>query len=304
MKVVDAKVERVGDFKARLGEGVIWSETMSAVLWVDVSGQKVLRTDPSTGVTEAWSMSEVTPSVIPCADGAMLVGQKQGMVRFDPTTGLIEPFVAIEADDPTTRTNDAACDLEGRLLVGTMRLPEYGLEPVGSLYQLTGDGTTRIVDSNLIVLNGVAFDPACTTLYWSDTFPPRRQIWRAPYDCTTGRLGEKEAFAQLEEYMGRPDGGTVDAEGCYWVAAVWGWQLLRFTPAGKLDLVVRIPVQRPTKLAFGGPDYKTMFVTSFSEGPPEDMARIQPLAAVAQPLAGFLLAVDVGIQGFPSAPFK
>jgi sugar lactone lactonase YvrE len=88
----------------------------------------------------------------------------------------------------------------------------------------------------------------------------------------------------------------VDADGCYWVAAVWGWQLLRFTPQGVLDLAVRLPVQRPSKLAFGGPDLKTIFITTISDG-------LAPEAAAQQPLAGHLLAIDLGIQGLPSALF-
>lgn len=132
--------------------------------------------------------------------------------------------------------------------------------------------------------------------YWADTYLTKRQIWRARYDVATGQIREKRPFAQLPEALGRPDGAAVDADGCYWVAAVWGWQLLRYTPYGELDLAVRLPVQRPSKLCFGGPDLKTIYVTSISDGLGED-------APQTQPLAGRLLAIDVGIQGLPPVRF-
>ena len=63
---------------------------------------------------------------------------------------------------------------------------------------------------------------------------------------------------------GRPDGGTVDADGCYWMAGVSGWQVYRITPAGKVDMVIDMPVEKPTKPMFGGPGLDTLYVTSLS----------------------------------------
>jgi L-arabinonolactonase len=153
------------------------------------------------------------------------------------------------------------------------------------------------VDSGLYIPNGIAFSPDGGIVYWADTYMSRRQIWQARRDRTTGEIGEKQPFVTLPEKLGRPDGAAVDAAGCYWVAAVWGWQLLRYTPSGELDLAVRLPVQRPTKLAFGGPDLKTIYITSISDGLGDD-------AAQAQPLAGHLLAINLGIKGLPSARFR
>lgn len=295
MRVVTPPVERVGSTKATLGESAFWHAERNAVLWVDIFGRRVFSTDAASGETKAFRFPDQTAFVQPARDGSWLVGQRDGILRLDPASGTSEPFAAVEADDPTTRTNDAACDRQGRLLVGTMRqVPDHELAPVGSLYRVAGDGRAMPLDSGLYIPNGIAFSPDGRTAYWADTFKTRRQIWQAPYDPSTGETGPKRPFVQLSEAMGRPDGATVDASGCYWVAAVWGWQLLRFTPSGELDLVVRLPVQRPTKLAFGGRDLRTIYVTSAAEGieDPE-----------AQPLAGHLLALDIGIDGLPPAIF-
>lgn len=297
MRRLSPKVERVGETRARLGEGALWLAEDQAVLWVDILGRQVHRSDPASGRTESWDFAEQAAFAQPADDGSWLVGQQRGILRLDPRSGQREDFAAIEAGDPTTRTNDAACDRQGRLIVGTMRIPEHGLEPVGSLYQMSGRQAARSIDSGLYIPNGIAFSPGGTTAYWADTFKTRRQIWHAPYDPATGEVGEKAPFVQLPEAQGRPDGAAVDAEGCYWVAAVWGWQLLRYTPAGKLDLAVQLPVQRPSKPAFGGTAMDTIFITTISDGLVDDDLR-------RQPLAGHLLAVNVGIAGLPSTAFR
>jgi sugar lactone lactonase YvrE len=296
LRTLSPKVERIGHISARLGEGAFWLADAQALLWVDILGRQVHRTDPASGRSESWDFPEQTAFVQPADDGSWLVGQERGILRLDPRSGQREDFAALEADDPTTRTNDAACDPAGRLLVGTMRLPEHGLEPVGALYRLAGRQAPQRLDRGLYIPNGIAFSPEGTTAYWADTFKTRRQVWRASYDPAGGEVSEKVPFVQLSEDLGRPDGAAVDAAGCYWVAAVWGWQLLRYTPAGALDLAVRLPVQRPTKLAFGGPSLSTIFVTSASDGLGAEELK-------GQPLAGHLLALDVGIEGLPGTPF-
>ncbi|HET8728950.1 MAG TPA: SMP-30/gluconolactonase/LRE family protein [Alphaproteobacteria bacterium] len=297
MRVLTPRIDCIGEAKAALGESACWCEEDGALLWVDISGRKVLRTEAGSGRTDEWRLPEATGFVQPADDGTWLVGQERGILRLDPATRGTEEFLALEADDPTTRTNDAGCDPAGRLLVGTMRMSRFEMEPAGALYRIAERGRVETLDTGLYIPNGIAFSPGGDTAYWADTYQTLRQIWRVPYDAATGRFGDKEPFVQLPEALGRPDGAAVDVDDCYWIAAARGWQLLRYTPSGELDLSVRLPVQRPTKLAFGGTDLKTIFVTSISEGLGED-------AAETQPLAGRLLAFDIGYQGLPPTRFR
>jgi sugar lactone lactonase YvrE len=293
-RVLTPSIERVGDTKALLGESVYYDPARNTLHWVDIPGQAVLSTDASTGKTEHFSFPQQTGFVQPCSDGTVLVGQADSIQRFDPRTGEAGAFIEMEPDDPSTRTNDAACDPNGRLIVGTMRPAPQGAtpDPVGNLYLIDGKGAKTRLLSGLSILNGLALSPDGRTLYLADT--PRRIVWRADYDPETGHMAERRVFAELAGSLGRPDGAAVDAEGCYWVASVWGWQLLRYTPRGELDLVVRLPVERPTKLAFGGRDHRTIYVTS---------ASIHLTDPESQPLAGRLIALDVGIAGLPANVF-
>lgn len=294
MRVLTPAVEAIGDAKALLGESVFYDPASNTLHWVDIPGHALLSTDASDGRTKRFPFPEPAGFTQPCSDGQLLVGQADSIQRFDPRTEAATTFIKIEPDDPTSRTNDAVCDHNGRLIAGTMRSAPQGTtpDPVGNLYRIDGGGAKSCLLSGLSIPNGLAFSPDGRTLYLADT--PRRTVWKAGYDPETGLPGERCVFVELSESQGRPDGAAVDAEGCYWVAAVWGRQLLRYTPRGDLDLVVRLPVERPTKLAFGGPDHRTIYVTS---------ASIHLTDPENQPFAGRLIALDVGITGLPASPF-
>lgn len=287
-------VEAIGGEKALLGESVFYDPAANRLHWVDIPGRALLSTDASTGKTDRFPFPQQCGFVQPCDDGTLLVGQADSILRFDPGTGTTSTFIEIEPNDPTTRTNDAVCDPKGRLIVGTMRPAAQGVtpDPIGNLYLIDGEDTKTRLLSGLSIPNGLAFSPNGRTLYLADT--PKRIIWQADYDPETGQMGEHRIFTELSETQGRPDGAAVDMEGCYWVAAVWGWQLLRYTPRGELDLVVRLPVQRPTKLAFGGSDCGTIYVTSASTNLTDPQK---------QPFAGRLIALDVGVAGLPANKF-
>jgi len=297
MQIVTPHVEKIGSYRARLGESVVWSARDDALLWVDIEAGRVLQTDLSSGATTFRAFPQQTGFVHPTSDGTWLVGQHDKVISYNPSAERAEPFVTLEPEDLGNRTNDATCDRAGNLWVGTMNLPGADdFRPTGSFYRIDGAGAVSTLDTGLYIPNGVAFSPDGTVAYWADTYKTRRVVWQADYDAATGRVGRKSVFFQLDEAQGRPDGATVDAAGCYWIAAVRGWQLLRFTPGGELDLVVRLPVERPTKLAFGGSDLNTIFISTIS-------AELAPDAPSRQPLAGHLLAIDLGIEGLPTCEF-
>jgi sugar lactone lactonase YvrE len=296
MRRLEPRVERVGSHTARLGESAVWDEREEALLWVDITGRKVLRTRPGSGETESWDFPEMTGFVHPADDGTWLVGQHDGILKFDPATGESNTFTQLEPSGSGNRTNDAGCDRQGRLWVGTMPLPQTGLSPVGNMYRVESDGSTAMIARGLTIPNGIAFSPDGLTAYWADTLVTPHQVWRADYDADSGTPQGKETFVVLPDDGARPDGAAVDAAGCYWLAAVRGSQLLRFTPEGELDLAVSLPVSRPSKIAFGGPDLKTIFVTSIREG-------LTPESQASEPLAGALLALDLGIEGLPVTRF-
>jgi L-arabinonolactonase len=164
--------------------------------------------------------------------------------------------------------------------------------PPGRLYRLDGRGMTTVL-AGLTTPNSLCWSPDGTTMYFSDS--PKRVIWAFPYDPATGEIGERRVFTEIEAPM-VADGGTVDSEGFLWSANYHGWRVTRFAPDGKVDRVVELPAAQITCCAFGGPDLSTLFITSATQN-------LDPEALARQPMAGALLAVDVGVAGLPETPF-
>jgi sugar lactone lactonase YvrE len=84
----------------------------------------------------------------------------------------------------------------------------------------------------------------------------------------------------------------MDAEGCYWVAMFEGQRVLRLSPDGAVVREVELPVRCPTMPCFGGPDLKTLYITTAREKRPA-------AELIAQPFAGCVLALDVDVPGLP-----
>ena len=112
-----------------------------------------------------------------------------------------------------------------------------------------------------------------------------------------GAIRTQRVFVNAEGHPGRPDGSTVDADGCLWNAEYAGGRLVRYTPSGKVDRVIEMPVTQPSSCSFGGPRLDVLYVTSATQ-------RLTPDQLARQPLAGGLFAVHVGVNGLPEPAFK
>lgn len=292
------KVDCVLDAKARVGEGAVWDDREQALYWVDIEGPTLRRFDPATGEDLSWPM----PSRIGCfaireASG-FVVALEDGFHLFDPTAAEGRQFSHVydpEPDKPNNRFNDGTTDPRGRFLAGTM--PMGPREPEGALYRLNPELQVDILVTGLRVTNGCAFSPDGSVFYFSDSEASVRTIWACDHDLDTGALSNRRVFFDTKDLPGRPDGGAMDADGCYWMAGVGGWQLVRITPEGEVDTVVDMPVERPTKIAFGGRELDTLYVTSIGES-------ASPGAETKQPQAGGLFALTVpGVRGLPTWRF-
>ena len=289
-------VDCVLDAKAKLGEAAMWDEQDAALWWVDIEGCSLNRLDPTTGRNQAWPM----PARIGCfafrEAGGFLVALENGFHFFDTATGTLEAIVDPEADKPGNRFNDGTPDPAGRMIAGTM--PMGPREPVAALWRLWPDRRCERLVDHLRVSNGCAFSPDGGTFYYADSEASVRSIFACDYDVESGAVGPARLFADTAGMPGRPDGGTIDADGCYWMAGVGGWQLVRFTPDGRVDQVIEVPVEKPTKIAFGGPSLETFYVTSIGEG-------LTPGTESRQPHAGGIFALRVpGVQGLPVPRFR
>ena len=146
----------------------------------------------------------------------------------------------------------------------------------------------------LIVSNGLAWNADGTTMFHSDS--KGQIVWTYDYDPATGTVGDRRVLARPTEEIGRPDGAAVDVEGYYWSSGISAGVLNRWAPDGSLDRSIPLPVSNPTCPCFGGPDLRTIYVTSLRHDLPADVL-------AAKPASGGIVALQVDVAGVPVARF-
>lgn len=282
-------VDCVLDIKAGLGECPVWCPEEKALYWVDIYAGRLNRFTPETGANRVWTLPEPIGSFALCRDGAILLALKSGLWRYDLETQQRTSLARPEAQLRRNRLNDGRCDRQGRFWIGSMEDPVNPKQSQGSLYRFDADHRCTLAVSGLYVANGLAFSPDGRILYHSDSFAAVRTIWAWDLDPDEGVITNRRVFVDTHGMPGRPDGGAVDADGCYWMAANDGWEIVRFTPDGRVDRRIKLPVAKPSMLAFGGPKLGIIYITS-----------IRPSSGLAeQPMAGSLFAVEAGVTGLP-----
>ena len=286
-------VQLLLDAGALLGESPVWHAAEARLYWVDIDARKIHRTDPATGTDEVMELTEQVGCIAPRADGGLVAALENGCALIDDWGAAPRPFgAAVLADKPHQRFNDGRVDAAGRLWVGSLTSDKAN--PAATLYRLDPDGSLTEIFGQLTTSNGAAFSPDGRTFYHADT--PTHAIRAYDVDPAAGTLGRGRIFHQFEDGGGRPDGAAVDAEGCYWSALWDGWRIVRLSPAGELIQTVDLPVQRPTMLAFGGPDLKTAFVTSAGKN-------LTDAERKAQPHAGGVFSFRVDAPGLAQQMF-
>jgi sugar lactone lactonase YvrE len=285
-----AEFEVAGGARAELGEGPRWDAASQSLLWVDIPARLVHRYDPATGTDTTQQVGDVVSLALPRRRGGVVVGLPDGVHLLDAERSPL--IAAIDAEQAGTRTNDGACDAAGRLWVGTMALDERS--PLGALYRVDADLDLTRVLSGTTISNGLGWSPSGRSFYFVDS--PTRRIDVFDFDPKTGALEHRRPLAAVDVEGAVPDGLSVDAEGGVWVALHGGWGLRRYSPEGELTAIVDLPVALVTSCCFGGPDLRDLYVTTRREG-------LAAADAAAQPLAGALLRLDVGVAGLPTHAF-
>ena len=268
----------------------MWVERAAALYWVDIHGRAIFRRDDQ-GAIERWPTPFRVGSLAPRASGCFIAGTDQGLAVIDPGAGRFDIIDQPEADLPGNRFNDGKVDRHGRFWTGTMDDRESSA--TGTLYRVGADCEWTPVDGGYRVTNGPAFSPPGDILYHNDS--ARRVTYAFDLD-RDGNATNRRVFATYRDDEGYPDGMTVDAEACLWVAFWDGWCVRRYLPTGECVGKIELPVARPTSCAFGGPGLDRLFITSASIG-------LNQAARAAQPQAGGLFMATPGVSCIAEIPF-
>jgi L-arabinonolactonase len=286
------QVRRIGDTIDILGEGPVWDVQEQAFYWLDIRGCLVRRYDWSSGRTQSWTLPEMVGSLAIRERGGLLLAMRSSISFFDPATGALERVAAPEAGRENMRFNDGKCDRQGRFWAGTMN--DVVREPSGTLYRLDPQRGCVAQFNGLRTPNSLAWSPDGRIMYFADS---RSQVIHAyPYEPATGELGAPRVFHTVEP-PAIPDGATVDAEGFVWSALYGGSRVVRIAPDGRVDRTIELPVEQPTSCQFAGPNLDVLFITTARQ-------RLTQEQLAQQPLAGALLAADVGVRGLPETRYR
>jgi sugar lactone lactonase YvrE len=275
-----------------LGESPMWCPRERVLYWVDIRAPALRRFDPATGAAAQWALPDLCGAVVLAADKRVLLAMRTGVFAFDPAANQLEALVAPEPEALGNRLNDSKCDRRGRLWTGTMR--DYGLATTGSLYRVTPDLACERMLSGITVPNALSWSPDERTLYFADTRDGRIRAYA--FDPDEGRLGAMRILLESDVLPGKPDGATVDADGCVWNARYRGGCVVRITPQGQVDRIIEVPATQVTACAFGGDDLRTLFITTARQ-------RLTPEELELQPRAGALFSVRLDVCGLPEPRF-
>ena len=291
--------ELVLDAKNGVGESPVWHSGEQALYWVDIVARKLCRWEAASSDVRFWDAPEMPACIAPLGNaGGWIVGMETGVFALQPQvdgavhSALLAPVThALKG----MRFNDGRCDRQGRFLAGTMLMNMAAAAPVGQVYRYEPSGALTSLVDGLITPNGMAFSPDGRTMYLSDSHPSVQLVWAFDYDTATGTPSNRRVFANMNLLPGRPDGAAVDGDGCYWICGNDAGLIHRFTPAGKLDRSLAVPVKKPAMCAFGGAGLDILFVTSI---------RPEGIDLSDQPLAGGVFALRPGVRGLPEPALR
>ena len=290
------EVELLVDSGTLLGECPVWDVKENVLYWIDIDGHKINCYDPSSCNNETRKLPFKAGSLAIRKQGGLLLAMSNGFYNYDFTNEILESRECDpEPDRKDNRLNDGRCDPEGRFWVGSMNdLRRIQGQYEGNLYCYHPDGECVSQNLPVGVANGLAFSPDERYMFFADTM--RETVWRFDYDKDQGKIRNQQVFLNLKNLSGKPDGACVDADGCYWLAHIYGWKVARYTPEGKLDREIQLPFPKPSMCAFGGSKLDTLFITSISTKHDKSNGE--------KKYAGGLFAVNPGVSGIPEPNFS
>ncbi len=279
-RIVSADAEVLGTGYI-VAEGPLWWKEDSSLLFSKVRGSRRWKWSEAEGVTLVEEPTNNANGLtrdrqgrlVMCEGGARRVSQ----VEHD---GSITVIASNYHGRRLNRPNDVVVKSDGTIYFTDPGgpAPETDLDFAG-VYRVSADlGTINLLVRDFVLPNGLAFSPDESVLYINDSqgllvrddMMFRSQGRIDAFDVrATGMLANRRVFHELRgELSGIPDGMKVDVEGnvyCTGPGGVWV-----IDPAGKHLGTILTEVEHTTNMAWGGDDWKTLFITTF-----ETLARVQ-----------------------------
>ena len=283
--------ELASKLECDVAEGPFWDDSEQQLYFVDIVNKQIKIFSSSSTPVETIQFNQEISAVFLDQKSDLIVAVRDGI--FAATRdGVLETSLApIELEDTSIRTNDAKCDANGRMWVGTMA---FDFTPgAAALFRFDSKVLKEVVP-DLTVSNGIGWSLDKKTMYFIDS--PTKRVDSFDFDIESGELGNRRPFLLLSDLDAFPDGLTTDEDGGVWVALFGGGEVRRFDAQGTLTHIVEIPVKQVTSCCFGGADMSELYITTAQNGMDSD-------SLIRQPLAGSLFRAKTAFKGSKSNRF-
>jgi gluconolactonase len=252
-------------------EGTLWLDSKGVLLFsgmnTSASGtpatvnQLTLPNTVATAVTDsgtnglAIDLSGATPILLAASQ------KVQGIVSFDIAAGSVTTLVNTDASGKHFNCpNDLTVRTDGTIYFTD---PDYQLSGrtsetgVKGVYRYSTSKVVSVIDSQFNEPNGITLSPDETVLYVADTGASTIRKFIVAAD---GSTSGKTDFANVTS----PDGGGIDCAGnLYWASNAAPGKIAVISPSGtQLGTISLGASDKPTNVAFGGADHKTLYVST------------------------------------------
>jgi sugar lactone lactonase YvrE len=279
--------------QADLGESPVWDEAHQCLLFVDISGGQINALDQHGRLTRLYESPARIGALALTDKGNLIFTQDAGVAVLDRTSLRVTHNSKLAITLSSYRFNDGACDPQGRFITGLM--DEGHSRNTGKLYRYDAGLNASVIMDGISLPNGLAWSSDRSELFFVDSVT--RTLYRARYPANGNGLEQVLVFAQTPAELGRPDGLALDVEGNLWVCQFNGSCVLQYDRHGVLLQALPMPVPRPTSCCFGGPDMRTLYITTAKFG----------MSAAEQadyPAAGNIYSIRLPVPGRPRHRFK
>ena len=290
----DVHISRVDDVRLQWGESPHWDDTLQRLYFVDCATRRFMWLDPlAKAQVQFVELPSLPTAVYLTTDNdRVLVQLSDGLHTVSPSVGALMPSIAMPPGEGPF--NDGVVDTSGAIVTGSLLFGLEGMPATGSYWRYSPAVGWAKLHEGKGNTNGPCVSADGQHLYVADT--TAGLIFRFNYHAS-GRLDGEMLFADTSSLGGRPDGATLDADGCLWSAIVGGACIAQFAPDGRLKRVVHIPASHPTSVAFGDQDLENLYVTTIGA----NLFGIEPKGE----LSGALLKIEgLGSRGVVSSRYR
>jgi sugar lactone lactonase YvrE len=281
------------DINTSLGEGPVWDPVLQQIYWVDINAGRYFKANFPSGETQEFNINQHLGALALREKGGLVMATRDGFGFFDEKTKELTLLDhSPEKNNALVRFNDGAVDPMGRFFAGTMEIAEE--RNIGKLFRLDTDYNIALLEENIYISNGMDWSLDHKHFFYIDTLA--HCVYVYDYDLETGNISNRRNYIEFskDEF---PDGMTIDSEGGFWIA-FWGASKIgHYDAAGKKIEEIYVPAPQPTSCCFGGPDMKTLFITSASR----DLSAQQMKQT---PHAGKLFILETNTLGRGAPRFK